>query len=199
MINLFEHLREFLFSKEMECDTESAHYDDLEELESCHSPSFECQKKDEPFIDDAEVFKDESFSTNENGAVLNQEDIVVDKVAPSHNSDDVSESGKDSAMRFELISQLSKDVVAVIEEFDSYICRIENEDAKELITLFQYRLIEALVKAGLERIKNDTAYNCLRHTPIPFAVVPDGTPIKEIKRCGISSGNRVLLKAQVVV
>lgn len=99
----------------------------------------------------------------------------------------------------EKLHHFQDNVISVIEEFDSYLNRIEDDDAKELISLFQHRLIESLAKSGLERIDSDSVFSCLKHTPIPFQIIPDGKALKEIKRAGLLRNGEIVLKALVTV
>ena len=154
-------------------------------LFDCIKQLFSCEKFEE---ETAPTYKDD------------QEDQVIYYVPPFEESlKDNSENETPNNEGSERVVHLQKNIISTIEEFDTYLSRIENEDAKELITLFQLRLIESLVESGLDRIDDDKYFNCLRHVAVPFSIVPDGTPIREIKRNGIIRGNRVLLKAQVTV
>ena len=85
----------------------------------------------------------------------------------------------------------------IINEFDTYILRTENEETKQIIGLCQYRLIEAMVSNGATPIDKDIEFDCLRHMPVPFSIVQDGMLIKEILRIGLEYNGRVVLKAKV--
>lgn len=85
----------------------------------------------------------------------------------------------------------------IINEFDTYILQTENEETKQIIGLCQYRLIEAMVSNGATPIDKDIEFDCLRHVPVPFSIVQDGMPIKEILRMGLEYDGRVILKAKV--
>lgn len=98
-----------------------------------------------------------------------------------------------------IIDGIGEDICELIHEFDSYILQTDSYDVKQVIEVMQYRLIETLCKNGITPIDNDTSFNSLRHVSVPFAFIPDGTPIKEFKRIGLLFDNKVLLKAQVIV
>ena len=98
-----------------------------------------------------------------------------------------------------IIDGIGEDICELIHEFDSYILQTDSYDVKQVIEVMQYRLIETLCKNGITPIDNDTSFNSLRHVSVPFAIIPDGTPIKEFKRIGLLFDNKVLLKAQVIV
>ncbi len=85
----------------------------------------------------------------------------------------------------------------IINEFDTYILQTENEETKQIIGLCQYRLIEAMVSNGATPIDKDVEFDCLRHVPVPFSIVQDGMPIKEILRIGLEYNGSVVLKAKV--
>lgn len=87
----------------------------------------------------------------------------------------------------------------LINEFDSYFSRTSSDDAKQVIEMMQYRLIETAVSIGISSIDQETIFDVLRHVPIPFSIVTNGTPIREVKRSGLVFGDKVLLKAQVVI
>lgn len=85
----------------------------------------------------------------------------------------------------------------IINEFDTYILQTENEETKQIIGLCQYRLIEAMMSNGATSIDKDIEFDCLRHVPVPFSIVQDGMPIKEILRMGLEYDGRVILKAKI--
>ena len=95
------------------------------------------------------------------------------------------------------IKELLHSLVNIIEEYDSYLQRVQDSEVRQLIELLQHRLIECLTANGVETIKNKTVFNCLEHVAIPFSVVPDGTHIKEVIRDGLVFEGMVLLKSQV--
>lgn len=97
------------------------------------------------------------------------------------------------------IEVIGEDICELIHEFDSYYNQAESNDAKQAIEVMQYRLIETLCKNGITPIENETSFDPLKHISVPFAIIPDGTPIKKIKRIGLLLGNKVLLKAQVII
>ncbi|MBO7439110.1 MAG: hypothetical protein J6U21_05470, partial [Bacteroidales bacterium] len=83
--------------------------------------------------------------------------------------------------------------------FDSYYQCTDHDDVKQIIGIMQQRLIETLCANGFLPIENESSFDILRHTPIPFAILPNGTHIKEFKRVGLTLDNAVVLKALVEV
>lgn len=94
---------------------------------------------------------------------------------------------------------IGKSISELIQEFDSYYQRTDNDDVKQIIGIMQQRLIETLCANGFLPIENESSFDILRHTPIPFAILPNGTHIKEFKRVGLTLDNAVVLKALVKV
>lgn len=195
-MKLFDYIKQLFSHREYKEESIPTYKDDSEEQETYYVPPFE-----ESVIDKSETNSDESSSTSTNNidSIRGEEDIADNTTDSFSKTDNNSKNEISNNEETDRVVQLQQNVISTIEEFDSYLSRIENEDAKELITLFQHRLIESLVESGLDRIDDDKYFNCLRHVVVPFSIVPEGTPIKEIKRNGIIHGNRVLLKAQVIV
>lgn len=90
----------------------------------------------------------------------------------------------------------------IIREFDSYKERTESTESKELIKLFQYRVIEAMVQGGLTPIDEYTTmvFDIMKHSPIPYKAVEQGSPIQKYERIGLCDNRgKVYLRAQVIV
>lgn len=128
---------------------------------------------------------------------MNEADIEIDTPIESVLKDeDVKEKEleqEDNDRILKLFISFSE----IINEFDTYILQTENEETKQIIGLCQYRLIESMVSNGATPIDKDIEFNCLRHVPVPFSIVQDGTPIKEILRIGLEYNGSVVLKAKV--
>ena len=97
------------------------------------------------------------------------------------------------------VTGLLHSLADMIVEYDSYLLKIQDSEARQIIELLQHRLIESMSLNGVETMKNNSVFNCIEHVAVPFSVVPDGTPIKEVKRIGLVFGNNILLKAQVTI
>lgn len=201
-MKLFDCIKQLFSYGEFEEETAPTYKDDSEDQEICYIPPYEEPNYDEPSItDNSETNIDEASSIPKNNidSISDKEDVVVNEAVLSSKLGNNSANETPSDEGMERIAQLQKNVISTIEEFDTYLSKIDNEDAKALIALFQHRLIESLVESGLDRIDDDKMYNCLRHVLVPYSIVTDGTPIREFKRYGIIQGNQVLLKAQVTV
>lgn len=112
---------------------------------------------------------------------------------------DVEQNNEDDNKSCKKIESFGTDICNLIREFDSYYQRTNDENSKQVIEVMQYRLMEIVCQNGGTPIDDDKVFNSLRHVPIPFAVIQDGKPIKEIIRMGITIGNKVILKAKVIV
>lgn len=205
-MNIREFIKHFFSNGDYEEGITQPNIDHSDDQESYYVPPFDDQNtlNENPSTDTTIHLSetDSSCSTNNTNVVLNQEDTAnyfSDLESKSENHDEKTFNETAQHVESEILSHLQKDVISIIEEFDSYLLRIENDDAKALISLFQHRLIESLLESGLKKIDNDKMYNCLRHTLVPYDVIPNGIPIRDIKRCGLINGNHVVLKAQVTV
>ena len=170
-MKIIDYIKNLLFPEVVdEDDTLKPYRDDVEGQESYYVPPLEDQYQEQ------------------DNSKYSYIDVIKEEKQPSIQTDGYS-----------MIKRLQNDIVTTIEEFDSYINRIENDDTKELISLFQLRLIDSLANSGLDKIDEETNYSCLRHTPVPFQVIPEGSSISEIKRAGLARDGQIVLKALVVI
>lgn len=200
-MKLIDYIKQLFSSGEYEEEIIPTYKDYSEGQETYYAPPLEEQNFEEPSIDNSETYVDESSSISMNNidSIGYREDNTIHTNETSYKSDNNLENKTLHNEETERVVRLQKDVISAIEEFDTYLSRIENEDAKELITLFQYRLIESLVASGATPIDKDIEFDCLRHVPVPFSIVKDGTPIKEILRIGLEYNGNVILKAKVSI
>lgn len=198
-MKLLDCIKQLFSSGEYEEETIPTYKDDSEDQETYYVPPFEEPNFEKPSINNSETYVDDpsSISMNNIDSTQDKEDNVINTNDSSSKPDNNSENKIPHNEGTERVVQLQKDVISSIEEFDTYLSRIDNEDAKELITLFQHRLIESLVASGATPIDKDIEFDCLRHVPVPFSIVQDGMPIKEILRMGLEYNGRVVLKAKV--
>lgn len=198
-MKLIDYIKQLFSSGEYDEEIVPTYKDDSEDQETYYVPPFEEQNFDEPSIGDLAASMDEisPHSINSTDSVQDKESNAANSSNPSSDSDNNSEKEISHTEDINRGSQLQKDVISTIEEFDTYLSRIENEDAKELVSLFQHRLIEAMVTNGATPIDKETEFDCLRHVPVPFSIVRDRTPIKEVLRIGLEYNGSVVLKARV--
>lgn len=95
--------------------------------------------------------------------------------------------------------RLLEECAALIAEFEQYHTRLTSEEGKMMVEMFAQRLREAMLLSGAQSIDCDSAFNILRHTPVPMRYIVNDTPIEEIFETGIAIENRVFVKAKVRV
>ena len=85
----------------------------------------------------------------------------------------------------------------LIKELDIVLTKAEDENSRQTIKFCQSRIIEILSNNGVESMEKDSIFDSTRHIPVPFKIVPNGTPIANIERIGLIYAGKVVLKAQV--
>ena len=73
-------------------------------------------------------------------------------------------------------------------------------EAKDLAEDISAQIITTLsLTKGCTPINNELSFDSRRHTPVPFSLVEEGTPIESILRVGIAIDDMVLIPAKVKV
>lgn len=161
-----------------------------EVAEKCHK----LQKGEMP-LDDIDSFLRDDPAKNDALAILPRKSLtecVSDKAADSSNQRfDISQSNH----RDDLI----KDLIDLIYEYDAILMNVGNDEIRQIIESFQYRIIEVLIKNGFTAIESDALFDHSSHMPVPYAIIKDGTPIKGFIRAGLRKEDIIYLKAQVAV
>lgn len=152
----------------------------------------------------------ETYELHENKNVDNVTSDTIQAEAPMNETEIETEIPLESVLKDEEVKEKElarKDTdrtqklfisfSEIINEFDTYILQTKSEETKQIIGLCQYRLIESMVSNGATPIDKDIEFDCLRHVPVPFSIVQDGMPIKEILRMGLEYDGRVILKAKI--
>ena len=94
--------------------------------------------------------------------------------------------------------KIVEECVDIMNEFETYMNRLQSEEAKIMGELVIKRLQELLERSGLDRIDDiTTPFSILLHTPIPLVPVQEGEPIIKILQPGLILENRVFLKAKI--
>lgn len=151
--------------------------------------------------------KMEDAETFEVGESVSSQEPIEEFVLSNHSSAEFAENNhncnrfvvNDGTRSFVNVEGLLNSLTDIIEEYDSYLQRVDNEEVKQIIELLQHRLLECISANGVRTIKDVSEFNCLEHVSVPFAIIKDGTPIKEVKRVGLVWNDTVLLKAQVII
>lgn len=201
-MRLLDYVKQIFSSGEyVNEDNHSIHDEDSQDFESYYVPPAEDVFPNQNALEETKP-QEEGYTSQP------QEALVVD--SPQYNDSEIVQNSQSEANMVlpetdskikddEKLYHFQDNVISIIEEFDSYINRTENDDAKELVSLFQHRLIESLVESGLERIDSDTSYKCIRHLPVPFQIIPEGKLLKETIRMGLLRKGNVVLKALVTI
>ena len=172
---------------------------------SQYVPPVEKNNVSEPPLEAYELHKNENIDNVISGTIRTEEPLNKSEFEINIPIESVlkeEEVNKKELLTQEDIDRILRLFISfseIINEFDTYILQTKNEETKQIIGLCQYRLIESMVSNGATPIDKDVAFDCLRHVPVPFSIVKDGTPIKEILRIGLEYNGNVILKAIVSI
>lgn len=87
----------------------------------------------------------------------------------------------------------------LIQKYDSYVMRVESEEAKVILSDISQQLIDMMLRCGATSIMDDVSFDMIRHRSVPAVKVENGTPIVTTLRTGVMIGNRVYVPALVQV
>lgn len=206
MINFLEEIKKFFdFNEKTGSAAESFDPQPKVDNSSSYVPQVYTEFVSEEVGDEVLYKEDDKDVETDNPAGSQDliEDVVFTKLDPveagnNWQKDEPQTVKNETGTTINVVEMLHS-LAGIIEEYDSYLQRVQNPEVKQAIELLQYRLIEFLTASGVETIKNETEFNCLEHIAVPFAFVHDGTPIKEVRRIGLIFNGRILLKALVIV
>ena len=103
----------------------------------------------------------------------------------------------ESSAEFE---QLCRKLAEMVKMYDQMAKQMPAGEAKDLAEDFSDQIITTLSLCdGCTAIINELTFNAHRHTPIPFSMVEDGTPIQAFVRMGIALGEQVIIPAKVKI
>ena len=94
---------------------------------------------------------------------------------------------------------LCKRLAEMVKQYDMMAKQMPDGEAKDLLKDMSEQIITSLVLDGCQAITKETSFNALRHKPVPFAIIEDGTPIQSTLRIGVELNGIVLLQAVVKV
>lgn len=84
--------------------------------------------------------------------------------------------------------------------YDQMAKQMPEGEIRDLAEDFSEQIITTLsLTKGCSPIINEPVFNSRRHTPVPFSMVEDGTPIQSFVRMGIAIGRQVIIPAKVIV
>lgn len=87
----------------------------------------------------------------------------------------------------------------ILKEMDMFADRVKSDEAKSVLGVTSLHIVEALSSTKVSLIDHDTEFDSLLHTPVPGALVDDGTPIKRFIRPGIRIDNKIFVRALVEI
>lgn len=95
-------------------------------------------------------------------------------------------------------ADLCRKLAELVKMYDQMARQMPAGDAKDLAEDISEQIITTLsLTNGCTPIINESAFNSRRHTPVPFSMVEDGTPIQSFLRMGIAIGDQVIIPAKV--
>lgn len=95
---------------------------------------------------------------------------------------------------------LCRKLAELVKMYDQMARQMSAGEAKDLAEDFSEQIITTLsLTKGCTPIINDPAFNSRRHTPVPFSLVEDGTPIQSFLRMGITIDEQVIIPARVKI
>ena len=92
---------------------------------------------------------------------------------------------------------LCKRLAEMVKQYDMMAKQMPDGEAKDLLEDMSEQIITSLVLGGCQAITKETSFNALRHKPVPFAIIEDGTPIQSTLRMGVELNGVILLHALV--
>ena len=97
-------------------------------------------------------------------------------------------------------SQLCRKLAEMVKMYDQMAQQMPAGEAKDLAEDFSDQIITTLSLCdGCTAIINEPTFDTHRHTPVPFSMIEDGTPIQSFVRMGIALGEQVIIPAKVII
>ena len=88
----------------------------------------------------------------------------------------------------------------LVKMYDQMAKQMSAGEAKDLAEDISEQIITTLsLTKGCLPIINEPVFNSRRHTPVPFSMVEDGTPIQSFLRIGIAIDDQVIIPAKVKI
>ena len=95
--------------------------------------------------------------------------------------------------------KLCKRLAEMVKQNDMMAKQMPEGESKDLLEDFSEQIISSMVLGGCKAITHEKTFNSLRHKPVPFSVVEDGTPIEKTERVGVELNEMVLIPAKVKI
>jgi len=94
---------------------------------------------------------------------------------------------------------LCKRLAEMVKQYDMMAKQMPDGEAKDLLEDMSEQIISSMVLGGCQAITKETSFNALRHKPVSFAIIEDGTPIQSTLRMGVEVNGIVLIPANVKI
>ena len=95
---------------------------------------------------------------------------------------------------------LCRKLAELVKMYDQMARQMSAGEAKDLAEDISEQIITTLsLTKGCTPIINEPVFNSRRHTPVPFSMVEDGTPIQSFLRMGIAIDDQVIIPARVKI
>ena len=95
--------------------------------------------------------------------------------------------------------KLCKRLAEMVKQNDMMAKQMPEGESKDLLDDFSEQIISSMVLGGCKAITHEKTFNSLRHRPVPFSIVEDGTPIEKTVRVGVEFNEMVLIPAKVKI
>lgn len=94
---------------------------------------------------------------------------------------------------------LCRRLAEMVKQYDMMAKQMPDGEAKDLLDDMSEQIISSMVLGGCQAITQETKFDAIRHRPVPYAVVEDGSPIQSTIRVGVSINGQVLIPAVVLL
>ena len=92
---------------------------------------------------------------------------------------------------------LCKRLAEMVKQYDMMAKQMPDGEVKDLLEDMSEQIISSMVLSGCKPITKETAFNPLRHRPIPYIMAEYGTQIQSTLRMGVEIKGQVLIPAMV--
>ena len=95
---------------------------------------------------------------------------------------------------------LCENLAELVQMYDRMAKQMPEGEAKDLAEDFSEQIITTLsLSKDCSPINSDLTFDSRRHTPVPFSLVEDETPIESVVRIGIAIDDVVIIPARVKI
>ena len=97
-------------------------------------------------------------------------------------------------------ADLCRKLAELVKMYDQMARQMPAGEAKDLAEDISEQIITTIsLTKGCTPIISEPVFNSRRHTPVPFSMVEEGTPIQSFLRMGIAIDNQVIIPAKVKI